>query len=176
MRMPLTFQYAALVADVVSLVLCVACAAIDLRSYRIPNWLTFGGAAVGLALAAATGSLAVAQAALLGLAIGLLALLPARAVGAVGMGDVKLLAAVGALVGFPLVLRVVVYTLLWGGLLALGLALIRVVLGAALRNVLALSTRKAAPVALHRMPYGLAIFAGTAHAVASRYLPGLAPW
>lgn len=174
--MPLTPQHAALVADVASLLLCVACAASDLRSYRIPNGLTFGGVALGLVLAASTGSLVVAKAALLGLAVGFVALLPASAVGAVGMGDVKLLAAVGALVRFPLVLPVVIYTLLWGGLFALGLALRRGVLAAALRNVLALSARKPAPAALHRMPYGLAILAGTAHAVASRYLPGLALW
>jgi len=174
--MPLSSQHAALVADVASVLLCVACAASDLRSYRIPNWLTFGGAALGLLLAASTGSLAVAKASLVGLLIGLIVLLPASAVGAVGMGDVKLLAAVGALVRFPLVLPAAVYTLLWGGLFALGLALRRGVLGAALRNVLALSTRRVTPTALHRMPYGLAILAGTAHAVASRYLPGLSLW
>jgi prepilin peptidase CpaA len=174
--MPLPSQYAAFLADVASVALCLACAVGDLRSYRIPNRLTFGGVALGLGLAASTGSLPLAKAALAGLLIGFFALLPARVVGAVGMGDVKLLAAVGALVRFPLVLPVVIYTLLWGGLFALVLALRLGVLGATLRNLLALSTRQPVPVALHRMPYGLAIFAGTAHAVLSRYLPGLALW
>lgn len=173
--MPLSHQHAALVADLASVVLCAACAASDLRSYRIPNALTFGGAALGLLLALATGSLAPVGASLAGLAVGLCVFLPASFVGAVGMGDVKLVAAVGALVRWPLVLPVVVYTLLWGGLLALVLAWRRGVLGAALRNVLALRSRRGA-AALHRMPYGLAIFAGTLHAVASRHLPGLALW
>ena len=174
--MPLTFQHAALVADLASLALCLVCAVCDLRSYRIPNKLTFGGMLLGLGLAASTGSLPLAKAALAGLVIGFVALLPASAVGAIGLGDVKLLAAVGALVRFPLVLPVVIYTLLWGGLFALVLALRLGVLGATLRNLLALSTRQVVPVALHRMPYGLAIFAGTAHAVLSRYVPGIALW
>ena len=174
--MLLTPHLAAQLGDAAGVLLCLACALSDLRSYRVPNLLTFGGAAFGLVLAGATGSWPFFVSALLGLAIGLCALLPASVLGAVGMGDVKLLAAAGALLRLPLVLSAVVYTLLWGGLLAFGFALQRGVLGASLRNVVALSARKSTPSAVHRMPYALAIFAGVAHAVASRYLPELSLW
>jgi prepilin peptidase CpaA len=172
----LSFQHAALLADLVCLALCAACALSDARSFRIPNRLTFGGALTGLLLAASTGSWPMLKASLAGLAVGLFALLPAAALRAVGMGDVKLLAAVGALVRLPLALSAVVYTLLWGGLLALAHAARRGVLGASLRNVLAMPARGPAALTLHRMPYGLAILAGTVHAIASRYWPGLALW
>jgi prepilin peptidase CpaA len=174
--MLITPQDATLVADLLCVALCAACAWRDARSYRIPNTLTFGGAMAGGLLALSTGAWPMVNTSLLGLAVGLLALLPATALRAVGMGDVKLLAAVGALVRFPLVLSAVVNTLLWGGILALAHAARRGVLGASLRNVLAMPARGPAALTLHRMPYGLAIFAGTVHAVASRYWPGLALW
>ena len=174
--MPLSFQHATLVADLVCVALCAACAWSDARSYRIPNMLTFGGAITGVLLALSTGSWAMVKTSLVGLAVGLFTLLPATALRAVGMGDVKLLAAVGALVRFPLALSAVVYTLLWGGLLALAHAARRGVLGASLRNVLAMPARGPAALTLHRMPYGVAILVGTLHAVASRYWPGLALW
>lgn len=102
-----------------------AATVIDLRSRRIPNELTAAMALTGLALAAAgVGGITVA-AALVGMILGLLLMLPGYALGATGAGDVKLMAAVGAIVGPPLVLSAFVCTSLVGGVLAIVVALRR---------------------------------------------------
>src|SRR6187401_239353 len=81
-----------------------AATAIDLRSRRIPNELTAAMAVSGLALAATGVSGMTTAASLAGLVLGLLLMLPGYGLGATGAGDVKLMAAVGAIVGPPLVL------------------------------------------------------------------------
>ena len=73
----------------------------DWRSYRIPNWLTFGGwlfALLSGVLMARTPSAGAIQA-LSGLALGFVLLLPCYALGVMGAGDVKLMAMVGAFLG-----------------------------------------------------------------------------
>jgi prepilin peptidase CpaA len=71
----------------------------DLRSARIPNWLTFP--AMGMALLGHTwlGGISGGLVSLAGLAVGLGLLLMIYLAGAIGAGDVKLMAAVGAFVG-----------------------------------------------------------------------------
>src|SRR5947209_11249935 len=71
----------------------------DLRSRRIPNWLTLSAAVIGLGLNLALGGAAGGLTAVLGLGLGLAMLLPFYLLRAVGAGDVKLLAALGALLG-----------------------------------------------------------------------------
>jgi prepilin signal peptidase PulO-like enzyme (type II secretory pathway) len=75
-----------------------AAVVIDVRTRRIPNWLTGGLAAGGFGLAFGGGSVTPWQA-LLGLALGLALMLPGHVIGATGAGDVKLMAAVGAFLG-----------------------------------------------------------------------------
>lgn len=82
----------------VLLVLLALAAWIDCREMRIPNWLTAGGMAAGLAINA-FGAQAVG--ALGGLASGLLLLMPLHALRVLGAGDVKLLAMTGAFLGLP---------------------------------------------------------------------------
>jgi prepilin peptidase CpaA len=100
-----------------------AAVAVDLRSRRVPNTVTLGIAATGVALASvhATG-LTVADA-LAGFAIGLLLMLPGHLVGGTGAGDVKLLAALGTLLGPARTGSAFVYTALAGGGLALAVAI-----------------------------------------------------
>ena len=99
--------------------------------------------------------------------------------GGMGWGDVKLMAAVGALLGWPLpawplVLYALLYTALAGVVLAVVVAVRKKRLGAALRATLTLPRRgknkKSSGVAI---PYGLAICIGTLWAVAARCFPGL---
>jgi len=71
-------------------------------------------------------------ASLAGLVLGLLLMLPGYWLGATGAGDVKLMAAVGAIVGPPLVLSAFVCTSLAGGVLAVIVAVRRKRLGATL--------------------------------------------
>ncbi|MBK8481364.1 MAG: prepilin peptidase [Proteobacteria bacterium] len=179
-----------LVADIACLVLCLIAVATDLKSYRIPNGLTLGGLALGLAFNASAGALqlggpagalqglaaALAGALLLGFVFGALG-----ALGLLGMGDVKLLAAVGAWLRWPLALQTLVYVALAGGLVGLVWALTLGRLRAVLGNLRTLTGRLLArhPVAaaeatvLHRIPYAVAVFVGTAYAVATRYWPAM---
>ena len=68
-----------------------AAVAIDVRSRRIPNWLTAAIAAGGLGIAAAGGALTIRQA-IVGAVVGLALMLPGHLIGATGAGDVKLMA------------------------------------------------------------------------------------
>lgn len=71
----------------------------DWRTRKIPNFLTLGGVALGLALHGATGGIRGAGFALLGAALCAALPLVQFARGEMGGGDVKLFAAVGALAG-----------------------------------------------------------------------------
>ena len=99
-----------------------ASALIDLRLRRIPNPLTIGVAASGVALAGVHAStIGVAQA-LGGLAVGLALMLPGFLIGATGGGDVKLFAALGTLLGPSQTGMAFLYTALAGAALALAIA------------------------------------------------------
>ena len=95
-----------------------ASALVDLRIRRVPNPLNIGIAALGVALAASGHGSVGLWLALEGCAVGLLAMLPGYLIGATGGGDVKLVAAMGTLLGPRGVLFAVLYTAVAGGLLA----------------------------------------------------------
>jgi prepilin peptidase CpaA len=87
-----------MVASVLLVGLLLAACWTDLRSRRIPNWLTIGGMLAGLAVRVAMGPGPVGNA-VLGIGLAALLALPFFAMGALGGGDVKLLMAVGAFMG-----------------------------------------------------------------------------
>lgn len=92
--------------------------ATDLHARRIPNWLTLSALLVGLL---ANAFLAGTQGALLALAgagLGFALLIPFYAIRAIGAGDVKLLAAVGALLGPQLLLSAATAGALVGGVMS----------------------------------------------------------
>ncbi len=97
-------------------------AVIDLRTRRVPNTLTVSLAAVGFGIAAAGLGRVGIGAALLGCLLGLVVMLPGHIFGATGAGDVKLLAAAGALLGPGDTLYAFLYTAIAGGVLALVVA------------------------------------------------------
>jgi prepilin peptidase CpaA len=164
------------IPDAVALIGCVVAVAIDVRHYRIPNWLTAATALAGLAANATVAAVAAGPSAawhaglgpaLAGAAL-LLAVSGALALaGFLGMGDAKLLAAVGACVRWPQALPLLVYTALAGGVVALGIALHRGQLAATLRNA---ARTSGAANRMQRMPYAIAILAGTAWAVLARFV------
>ncbi len=94
-----------------------AAAFTDLRSRKIPNWLTLG--ALGLALAASfASSVAVGLEALSGAGVALGLLFLPFAVGAFGAGDVKALMVLGALWGSEVFLPAFLWMLMVGGVFA----------------------------------------------------------
>jgi prepilin peptidase CpaA len=124
-------------------VLCVVIAgllgsAIDLRTGRVPNVLTFGVAGIGLALAASGRWPVSLPAAALGLVIGLLMMLPGHVIGATGAGDVKLFAAMGTLLGPRGIALAFLYTALAGGAIAVTVAASRRCLAGTLERASAL--------------------------------------
>jgi prepilin peptidase CpaA len=105
---------------------------VDIRSRRIPNLLTatMAGVGVGLAATGLSGVSLVASGA--GFVLGVALMLPGFWLGATGAGDVKLMAAVGAIVGPALVVSAFLFTAIAGGVLALAVAFRRRRLGATL--------------------------------------------
>jgi len=139
----------------------------DIRTRRIPNWLTGGIAGAGFGIAVGGGHVTPLQAAL-GMVIGLLLMLPGHVIGATGAGDVKLMAAVGTVVGTGSIVRVFLYTAVAGGVLAIAVALRRGRLGRTVRDTTKLVTSPSearqtieASDRGNRFSYGPAIAAGT---------------
>ncbi|HEY1297268.1 MAG TPA: prepilin peptidase [Chloroflexota bacterium] len=81
----------------------------DVWSRRIPNWVTFGTLLLGVVLNTWLHGAEGLVGAVAGAALGLALLLPFYAMGAVGAGDVKLLGALGALLGPQALLWVALY-------------------------------------------------------------------
>lgn len=98
---------------------------VDLRTRRIPNWLTLGVATLGVALSAAQLSPLSVAASLGGFVVGLLLMLPGHVIGATGAGDVKLFAAAGTMLGPTQIASAFVYTAIAGGVLAVAIAVHR---------------------------------------------------
>jgi prepilin peptidase CpaA len=97
----------------------------DVRLLRIPNWLTFGGLGVALALAAITrGSLGVTAAAA-GAGTALAVLFLPFALRWLGAGDVKAMMVLGALWGRGLVLPTLFWMVIVGGGMAIALVAAR---------------------------------------------------
>jgi prepilin peptidase CpaA len=146
----------------------LAATIIDLRTRRIPNTLTAAMAGIGIGLAASGLSGMSVWASMAGFALGLALMLPGHALGATGAGDVKFMAAVGAIVGVPMVLSAFLFTAVAGGVLALAVAVRRRRLAATLAGTGRLiaapasvrgEIRQAAPVS--RFAYGPAIAIGS---------------
>ena len=107
----------------------------DLRTRRIPNWLTFGAAAAALAFHASQNGASGLLMSVSGWALGVALFLPMFVLRGLGAGDVKLLAALGAWLGPKAVMFVALYSTLAGGVLAIILAAMSNYLGTALANI-----------------------------------------
>jgi prepilin peptidase CpaA len=155
-------------------------AAIDLRTRRIPNVVTFGGATAAFAYFVYTSGLTGLGLSAAGWATGIGLFLPIFLLGGMGAGDVKLLGAVGAWLGPNGALLCALYSILAGGVLALIVAVRRHYLKQAFQNVWGLigfwraaGIRPVPGVTLAdargpRLAYGIAILTGTIAAVLVR--------
>lgn len=102
----------------VVLTLVAACAVFDWRSRRIPNALTLPAIGAGLLLYALSDGVAGLAFSAKGLAVGAGVFFVPYYLGGMGAGDVKLMGAVGALLGWPMTLVALFYAALAGGLCA----------------------------------------------------------
>lgn len=102
--------------DIAMLAPLAVATVIDIRTRRIPNWLTAGAAAFALASAGWDGLPASALGAVIAGVAGLVLAIAAR--GGFGMGDVKLMAFAGAAVGAGAALPFLVLMALAGGAIA----------------------------------------------------------
>ena len=126
-----------LIATIVLCIGLVACA-FDLRTRRIPNALTLTAALSGLLFHFFHTGAAGAQFAAGGWVVGLLLLLPWFALGGMGGGDVKLVAALGAWLGPAHAFWLAIYAGIAGGVIGLAVALAHGYLRTALANVSAI--------------------------------------
>jgi prepilin peptidase CpaA len=113
------------VFDTIAIGVGVVACAFDLRTGRIPNALTLGAALAALVVSTWTDGLAGTGSSALGWLVALLLWLPLYALGGMGAGDVKLIAAVGAWLGAADVIHAALYAAIAGGGLAVGLAFVR---------------------------------------------------
>ena len=160
------------------LALIVAVAAyFDIRYQRIPNGVTFGGAAAGLALHSYLGGLEALGSGLGGLGLGLALFLPFYVRGAMGAGDVKLMAAVGAFYGPSGTLLAAAFTMIVGGVMGVAILLRHRGLGQLARRyfttfhylvvtgTLNHDGPREGEAAARRFPYALAVGLGTLWAI-----------
>src|SRR5580692_9980341 len=111
-------------AGQVLLGILVAIAAIfDIRSRRIPNWLVLAGIITGCAWNVYASSWSGLFRAAEGLGLGFILYFPLYLIRARGAGDVKLLAAVGAITGPGNCLWIFLLTAILGGVIAMGMLL-----------------------------------------------------
>jgi len=166
--------------------LLVAAAVIDYRSYRIPNWLTVGGMAAGLACSTALSGPAYSGllAGLGGLGAAMLVLLPMYAIRVLGAGDVKLMGMCGAFLGAPATLRALLFVFVAGGIAALAVALRRRALRRMAANLRQATVQMMVFAAIGgqrpgdaiagqsvgKLPYGVSICIGTLAYLAARQL------
>jgi prepilin peptidase CpaA len=162
---------------VLAFVVAGTAAAIDIRTRRIPNALTFGAAGLSFVFALWSGGWHAFGLSVAGWAIGIGLFLPIYVVGGMGAGDVKLLGAVGAWLGPLGALRTALFSVFAGGVLALVVGLRHRYLGVAFRNLWGLLVFwRVAGIRPHpgltldasrgpKLAYGVAIAAGTAAAI-----------
>jgi prepilin peptidase CpaA len=159
-----------------ALLLAATAAVLDLQRHRIPNWLTYPGIVAGFTLRGLLLGWKGVGTALAGLLLAGGIMFLFFMVRAMGAGDVKIMAAIGAFVGPRDAVNVLLATAICGGVLAIAYALYQRRMVSTLKNVgIVLRFHAWAGVQAHpelnldnptalRMPYGLAIALGTLYA------------
>ena len=173
-----------LAADIVLIAVVAVAAVLDLKTRRIPNWLTMSAFGIALLLRIPLGGSALLDG-LAAAGIAFLLCLPVFALGGLGGGDLKLLTAVGAFLGVERLWGALLVTVLVGGAFALVAVLRRRRTGETAANMYwilkSLGKRSSyrgwkaesdddAPPTIRSagvitQPYGLAIAAGAIYAV-----------
>jgi prepilin peptidase CpaA len=95
----------------------------DIRSRRIPNWLVFPFLLAGITVSTVVGGWSGLQHSILGIVLAAVLMGVFYALGGMGMGDVKLCAAVGAWIGPHQLVFALVFMGLAGGIMAFAWAI-----------------------------------------------------
>lgn len=133
----------------------------DFRAKKFRNWMFVAGALAGFAASFAFAGGEGLQNAALGFLAGLALMLPLALMGAVGAGDMKLLAAYGAAAGAGAAWQVGAFGFAWGAVFGVLQAALKGEASALFRNVGKVATeRTAANVSLHKIPFAAALFVG----------------
>ncbi len=129
----------------------------DWKTRKIPNWLTFGTFFLALIYNICLLKFEPVLSCILGFFVGLLLLIIPYILGGMGAGDVKLLAAIGSIVGYKNILVIFFFTAISG--LVLGLVWL---IGRPGHLKFLISTGQVLNVAdkKEKIPYGIAIMFG----------------
>ncbi len=100
-------------------------AIIDIRSQKIPNWITFTMTILGLGFHTAVSGFNGLFYSLAGLGTGIGVLIVFYLLGGMGAGDVKLMGAVGAVLGPKNVFMAFLFTCIIGGFYAIALLILK---------------------------------------------------
>jgi prepilin peptidase CpaA len=169
---------AALATTVCAFVLLVLCAYWDVRYRRIPNWATLPGVALGLGLNGMLLGWQGMKVSGLGLLVGFGSLVVLFVLGWMGGGDVKLMAAVGALKGYPFIVSALFYSLIVGDVIGIAMLIwnrkklrtftsLFFVIGSRLTKLI--PKQNIDPEQTQKLPFGLAIVLGTLWALIAGY-------
>jgi prepilin peptidase CpaA len=107
----------------------------DLRSRRIPNWLTVSGLVVGIAVRVFFQGWLGVKTSLLGVVVGLGLLLPFVLLRSLGAGDWKLAGALGAYAGPALLTDLLILSIFVAGLMAAALVIYKGRVRETMRNI-----------------------------------------
>lgn len=138
----------------------------DWRTRKIPNWLTFGTFFLSLIYSISLLKFSAVGNCLLGFFVGLLILIIPYLMGGMGAGDVKLLAALGSIVGYKDIVIIFFYTAISGLVIGVLWLLLR---PGHLKFLI--TTGQVFPVVdkKEKVPYGLAIMSGTIIYIVIKY-------
>jgi prepilin peptidase CpaA len=107
----------------------------DLRSRRIPNWLTVPGLLIGMAANVALGGWTGLKVSLMGAGLGLVLLLPFVLLRSLGAGDWKLAGALGAFTGPSRLIDLLLGSVFVAGVMALALVIYKGRVRQTMRNI-----------------------------------------
>ncbi|MEN6536846.1 MAG: A24 family peptidase [Bryobacteraceae bacterium] len=128
-------SYLPLILQIVLAVVAILAAVYDYRFRRIPNWLTLSGVLLGLGLNSFLFGWGGLRTAGLGLGLAFLVYFPLYLLRGMGAGDVKLMGAVGSLVGAANWFGIFIISNILGGVIAIILLFGRGRFGKTFRNV-----------------------------------------
>ena len=117
------------------LVVAIVAVAFDVRTRRIPNLLTFSAAILAVLVAMMSGGLSATVTAVFAWILGVALFFPFFALGGMGAGDVKLLAALAAWLGPIDAVYMAMFTAIAGGVIGLGVTMLRGYTRQALSNI-----------------------------------------